>query len=142
MCVCDLVCTIRACVICSTCACDNVSVSPLTLEEKKHDSMYLEVFVVATSLALVCCLLFLTAVTQLHVHSETRDGAATLASFRAMLAFRLSGNRKSRRAAKKGVCISHSGTVTARDGRSPGKKARRTERRRQKRALVELHNHH
>lgn len=94
--------------------------------------MFLEVFVVATSLVLGCFLLVLTAVTQLQTYAASRDGRPTLT------ALLVAGFRKNRRNRPAGAAHITGDPSTTGDGRSPGKKARRTERRRQKHALVNI----
>lgn len=94
--------------------------------------MFLEVFVVATSLVLGCFLLILTTVTQLQTYAASRDGRPTLT---ALLVAGFRKNRRNRPAEAEHIT---GDPLTIGDGRSPGKKARRTERRRQKHALVSI----
>ena len=86
-----------------------------------------EVFVVASSVILGCVLVFLTVVTQVQVHTATCLAAAWT-SARAVLCLRL----RARFRRNDGT----SGPATSRDRQAPGKRARRTERRRLKRALI------
>ena len=101
--------------------------------------MYLEIFVVATSLVLGFLLLLLTAVTQLQAYAARGDENPTFTAFRGPLSacFRTRSRNKRRKSRAAGAVGTTDDPGTARDGPSLGKKARRTERRRQiKRVLV------
>ena len=95
-----------------------------------------EFFVVASSLTLGCVLVLLTVLTQLQVDAGTSLTAAW-SSFRLAVysCLRTSVGWRGREAAGPDKTTSHV-------GRSPGRKARRTERRRQRRALLESHGDH
>ena len=98
--------------------------------------MFLEIFVVTTSLLLGCFLLVLTTVTQLQIHAASGGGRPILTAFPGALASCFSKKRS------RAAGVVRAANDPARDGRCPGKKARRTERRRQiKRALVNKQQH-